>query len=182
MHYALLPAIALCVSSCTTDPAYADAFPPGFKPGHTIFPDPPAAPPPTPNELQISPKLEVRNPSGRVQLPPVLGGSTKTLIYDGPISGRGPISSPLLIASWRGAPANWKPPVTALSQWNGTPPPPPGLPPGMDTPNEPPACCSPITPEPPAPPNENDVPGPVPVLGAAAAYGWSRKLRKRISR
>jgi hypothetical protein len=28
----------------------------------------------------------------------------------------------------------------------------------------------------------NEVPGPLPVLGAAAAFGWSRKMRRRIGR
>lgn len=31
-------------------------------------------------------------------------------------------------------------------------------------------------------PPSTSVPGPLPVLGAAAAFGWSRKLRKRIKR
>jgi hypothetical protein len=32
------------------------------------------------------------------------------------------------------------------------------------------------------PPSGTGVPGPLPVLGAAAAFGFSRKLRKRIKR
>lgn len=38
------------------------------------------------------------------------------------------------------------------------------------------ACHNPHDHKPPT-----DVPGPVPALGLAAAFGWSRKLRKRIS-
>jgi hypothetical protein len=32
----------------------------------------------------------------------------------------------------------------------------------------------------PCPPPQANVPGPLPVLGAVAAFGWSRKLRQRI--
>jgi hypothetical protein len=33
---------------------------------------------------------------------------------------------------------------------------------------------------PPAAPQSTAVPGPLPLLGAAAAFGWTRRLRRRI--
>lgn len=41
-----------------------------------------------------------------------------------------------------------------------------------------PKSCQPV--KPPKPPVEIEVPGPVPIFGVCAAWGWSRKLRARI--
>lgn len=166
--------ICACIlSGCVAAPAHADPMPAGREP-QRAFPWEAAA-------------AGDRGPAGdplgyRAFVPPrIPGGVSAYRVYDPPITRGGLL--PAVV--WNGAPRGFRMPVTALSSWNGTPPPPPGLPPGFDNPNppgRPPECCSPITPENPVPPNEDYVPGPLPALGVAAAYQWSRRLRRRLGR
>jgi hypothetical protein len=91
-----IPVFALfcALTACSSESAYADALPPGFKPSHTIFPDPPAKPV-TPNELQILPKLD-----GRGSLPPI--GSPAQMpvnIYEATPGSTGPGCCPDALAA-----------------------------------------------------------------------------------
>ena len=166
-----IAAICACILS---GPALADPMPAGREP-QRVFPWEASA---------AGDKGPAGDPLGyRPYAPPrIPGGVSAFRVFDPPLT-RGTLLPPI---AWNGAPRGFRMPVTALSSWNGTPPPPPGLPPGFDNPvptGTPPECCSPLNPENPVPPNDdNDVPGPVPAMGAAAAYGWSRRLRRRLGR
>lgn len=106
----------------------------------------------------------------------VPGGVSAYRVYDPPLT-RGRL---LPAIAWNGAPPGFQMPVTALSRWSGTPLPPPGLPPELDE-RLPPGQPQ-VKPENPVPRNDEDVPGPLPTLGVAAAYQWSRRLRRRLGR
>lgn len=150
-------------------PAYADAYPQGFSP---------------------TPAYEE---SSRSYDPPLWGS-------DAPPSPRG-----VLLTDWRGAPEGPTPP-TLLEKWNGAPE---GFnPPGIDgfgngnnngnnqqnggNGNGNNGCgngnggpngdkeCGGNSPTPSAP-STPGVPAPLPIIGATAAFLYSRKLRRRIA-
>lgn len=77
------------------------------------------------------------------------------------------------MTTWRGAPRGWNPPGL-----DG-----PGRGGGGGRPGTNGEGCKrgkPCRPEPPIPHDLPGAPGPLPVLGAAAAWGWARRLRSRI--
>lgn len=169
---------AVILSACSTEPAHADALPPGFKPKHVEFPTTARpSPSPTPNERQIFSKLGVP-PS----VPPGRAGANR--VYDTPIGGvkRG------YLAGWYGSPVGWVAPVTAMSRWRGSDGPaagpgsPPGLPPGWNPPG-PPGPPKPPHNDPPHhdPHDDPAVPGPLGASVLAGAFHFSRKLRSRIN-
>ena len=93
--------------------------------------------------------------------------------FDLPITGRLPIAAPSAMTTWRGAPRGWNPPGL-----DG-----PGRGGGGGRPGTYGKGCKrgkPCRPEPPIPHDLPGAPGPLPVLGAAAAWGWARRLRSRI--
>lgn len=162
-----LPLLLICAA-----PAHADAFPPGHK-----FPPAPA---------QIS-KLAPGDPLGYQPAPnPRALGIVPDRLYDDPIASRfvrnvvwkpgvGSVSSwnpPIIYASNRGGNNNGGNFHTGGNGGGNH-----GCGNGNGGPNGRKNCHKP---EPPSPPNRPDVPGPLPILGAAAAFGWSRKLRRRI--
>lgn len=178
MNRRLVLPVAVCVligtvGGCSLVPAHADGMPAGQRAGHVVFP--------VVLRVPVSTGAGMEHQGGRGGLPPVgspalRGGVAPGLIYDSPVTGRGRIAGPALLVAWRGAPNGWSPPATALSRWDGTPPPLPGLPPGMHRPVQPDRPSKPVLP----PDDVPSVPGPLPVLGAAAAWGWARKLRRRV--
>jgi hypothetical protein len=158
---------ALLALATLSAPAHADVLPPGT---HL---------PPVGHAERLAPG----DPLGYrpAPAPSVPGGASNSRLFDAPITGSGPIASPTLLASWRGAPPGWNPP-------------------GLDRPRDDkddkggqadkdgkhdcpqtgtrPSPCPPKPPKPPMP--VPGVPGPLPVVGVAAAWGWSRKLRRRV--
>ena len=169
--YRIAAALSTVLAASITQPALADAPPPGFKPNTVVFP-----------------KTKVVTPSrsgGENSLPPInspalKGGVGFGLIFDSPVTGYTPVAAPSALMEWRGSPSNWNPPGL-----NG-----PGRGGGHGTSDtygdgHGASCergnashCRPKPPKPPKP-NEPGVPGPLPVLGAAAAWGWAKRLRKR---
>jgi hypothetical protein len=93
-----------------------------------------------------------------------------------------PWPAPSALMSWRGAPVSWNPqgldaPGNGRGGGGGTS--------DTDGDGRGASCergnasfCP--NPEPPIPHDPPGVPGPLPVLGSAAAWGYSRKLRRRI--
>jgi hypothetical protein len=174
--YLALALSAICLSSCTPVPVYADAFPPGFKSGN-VKPYPKIAS--ASNKPLILPKLEVGPILPRLSealgpLPnasDVKGGSAPGLIYDSPVTGRSSVLSPSPLSLWKGSPEDWNPP-------------------GLDRPitDDPKDNWRPDRPKPPIPrpkpkpKPDPEVAGPIPLMGIAAAFGWSRKLRQRIGK
>jgi hypothetical protein len=165
MNYCTAMLIFAGLTACQPAPAHAsDARPPGWQ---AISP------------VGQSYKLPPGDNLGYEPAP--------SLVTDWPMDPPMPVpaAGPTLLESWRGAPAGWSPPGL-----DG-----PGLGGGAggggrpDTngdgrggscersPNRPPFCRP--HPDPVDPPG---VPGPLPVLGLAAAYVYSRKLRRRIIR
>lgn len=150
-------AVAIFATFIAT-PCRADALPPGFEPVRSSGPveklapgDPlgyrPAVPTPTPGEV------------------------SRYRTFDPPMRWAAP--SPAL--PWNGAPRGFVMPATALGRWDGTPAPPPGLPPGWDRPIT-------SSPRPLAPGPGDAVPGPLPLLGVGAMIHVSRRLRRRIAK
>ena len=139
-------------------------------PAHADAPGPQAKPAPAGGTAE---RLAPGDPLGYRPAPaPVTGGAAAAIpTFDPPLGGSTAGSK----RPWSGAPNGWTLPVTALSRWagsgvtmgTGTPP---GLPPGWRPPDQPPHGDTP----------QNGVPGPAPVAVAAAAFTFSRKLRKRI--
>ncbi|MCJ7695543.1 MAG: hypothetical protein MUO40_08965 [Anaerolineaceae bacterium] len=118
----------------------------------------------------------------------VLGGAGPEIIYDIPLTGYDPIAAKSIYENWNGAPENWKTPgidipFGSYDSGGGGRPDTNGDGKGGScerTENRPPFCDN-ILPNPPNPPvPQPDVPGPLPLLGLAAAFGFSRKLRNRI--
>lgn len=165
----LLPLLLLCAT-----PAHADAFPPGHK-----FATPP---------VQIS-KLAPGDPLGYQPAPsPPTLGITPDRLYDDPIASR-VLRTPAWLPG-TGSVEGWNIPIIYASNrggnnnggnqqnggngggnngcGNGN-----GGPNGSNN-------CGGGGGDRPKPDSSNDVPGPFPILGAAAAFGWSRKLRRRI--
>jgi len=169
-HGALVT-VSAALSATVAQPVFADALPPGFKPGHVASPKVKAAPP-------------VQSGGGNglppVDSPALKGGVGSGLIFDSPVTGRGSVAAPSVLATWRGAPSNWSPPGlngpgrgggygTADTNGDGR---------GASCERGNASFCP--KPEPPIPHDPPGVPGPLPVLGAAATWGYSRKLRRRI--
>jgi hypothetical protein len=150
--------VITALPTCQPAPAHADTFPPGFEPTEA----------PAPIE-----KLAPGDPLGYrpAVLPRIPGGVSYYRVFDPPMR----LAPAAVAAPWNGAPRGFVVPTTALSRWNGTPAPPPGLPPGWDRPVTP-------TPKPLAPDDGDAVPGPLPLLGIGAMIHVSRKLRRRIGR
>ncbi len=147
--------------ACQTLPAHADAPPPGAQPGR-VFPGEQYAPPAS---------ITRTDPLGYRPAPvrPIPGGGSARRIFDAPLTGGGRFSPPPW-APGRGALVSFVVPGLDL---------PPGDPSGDGGDGEPP-YNPPPRPEPPSPPDHQPaVPGPLPVLGAAAAWGWARRLRRR---
>jgi hypothetical protein len=102
--------------------------------------------------------------------------------FDSPVSGYQPVAAPSVLMSWRGAPASWNPqgldaPGNGRGGGGGTS--------DTDGDGRGASCergnasfCP--KPEPPIPHDPPGVPGPLPVLGAAATWGWARRLRCRV--
>lgn len=170
------------LTGCAVQPAHADAFPPGFQMRHTDHINTPQAAAPARSNTGVT------LPRGLppIDSPALRGGPAPGLVYDPPVGG---LSDE----------APWRPGVGALVTWN-----PPGIVgqglggnaggnnnggnlqtggngggnQGCGNGNSGPNggnCDRPDRPQP-------DVPGPLPILGAAAAFGWSRQLRRRARR
>ena len=138
-------------------PAAADALPKGVAPRHA------------PSNALPSPAASVTttDPLGYVPavFPRIPGGASSERIFDRPLTGGGSYG-----------PAPWAPGRGSLVTF---------IVPGIDIPidddGEPP-YTPPPRPEPPSPPDNHQpgVPGPLPVLGVAAAWGWARRIRRRV--
>lgn len=152
--------------------AHADQPPKGYILRHNAESNTPQASAPASSKRRVT--LPPGDPLGYrpAEFPKIPGGASYYRIFDPPLTR----VTLFAATTWNGAPKDFVIPSTALSRWNGTPPPPPGLPPGMDTPDKPERPH----PEPPSPPNKTDVPGPASILGVIAAFAWSRRLRRRI--
>jgi hypothetical protein len=149
-------AFVVALAACHPVPAHADALPPELE---TIqFPG-------------SAERLAPGDPLGYkpAEFPRMPGGVSYYRIFDPPMR-MAPTARPL---SWNGAPRGFILPSTALSRWNGTPSPPPGLPPGWDRPIVP-------RPKPPDPGPGDAVPGPAPIAVAVGAFSFSRNLRRRM--
>lgn len=147
-------AIALC--GCQAAPAHADAprllveMPTGGGSPERLAPGDPLGYRPAP-------------------VPGIPGGSSGGRLFDLPVSGKGTIAAPPLLAAWRGAPDGWSPRgLDGPGGWyrggqggghgGGG-----GQPPHHD------------------PKGDPAVPGPVGAAVAAGAWGWARKIRRRIT-
>jgi MYXO-CTERM domain-containing protein len=106
-------------------------------------------------------------------VPGVPGGSAGGRLFDLPVSGKGTIAAPPLLAAWRGAPDGWSPRgLDGPRGWyrpggkgghgggghGGG-----GQPPHHD------------------PKDDPGVPGPLGVAVVAGAWGWARRIRRRIT-
>jgi hypothetical protein len=155
--------ILATVTACAMAPAHADVLPPSAA---------------------VVGAITERLPAGDF-----LGYRPASVVTDWPMDPplRVPTAGPTLLASWRGAPAGWNPPGLSAAGGGGRP----------DTDgdgrgascergnasfcpdrHEPPEPPTPIDPDRPQP----GVPGPLPVLGLGAAWGWARRLRRSVTR
>ena len=166
-----LPAV-ICVLTATVGgcaglpaPAHADAPPPGARPGR-VFAGEQYAPPAS---------ITRTDPLGYMPTPVrrIPGGASASRIFDAPLTGGGRFSSPPW-APGRGALVSFVVPGLDL---------PPGDDGGDGGDHGEPPYNPPPHPEPPSPPDHQPaVPGPLPLAGAAAAWGWARRLRRRVQR
>jgi len=103
--------------------------------------------------------------------------------FDSPVSGYQPVAAPSALMSWRGSPAGWNPPGLngpgRGGGYGGG-----GYGSGGGRPGTNGDGCKrgkPCRPEPPTPHNDPPgVPGPAGALGAAATWGWARRLHRRV--
>ena len=163
--------IPLLLFSCfAAFPARADAWIPS-----RVIPDPGFRPEAT---------RPASGSASTVGLPPIdspalAGGAGAGLIFDSPVTGRSSVAAPSIMMAWRGAPSSWNPPGLdgpgrgggGTSDTNGD-----GRGASCERGNA--SFCP--KPERPIPHDPPGAPGPLPVLGAAAAWGYSRKLRQRL--
>jgi len=108
------------------------------------------------------------------KLPRIHGGHSSGSLFDPPVTGRGRIAGPALLASWRGAPAGWNPPGIygpgRGGGWSGGGGGHGGGHGGGGRPQNH------------DPPNEPAVPGPAGVLGLGVALGWAQRIRRRVGK
>ena len=161
--YSIAATVSTILTAGITQTVLADVFPPGFKPGNVVFPN---------TKVVVPSQSEGGNSLPPINSPALKGGVGGGLIFDSPVTGYTPIAAPSVLMAWRGSPPGWNPPGI-----NG-----PGRGGGHGT-----SCkqgnashCKPKPTKPPKP-NEPGVTAPLPVLGAAAAWGWARKLRRRVN-
>jgi len=161
--------LGLILSGCQGLPAHADAFPPGVRP-------------PAPGPME---RLAPGDPLGwrPAPSPPPIFDRPLDLPRLDPAPWRGSTGAAPL-TRWQGTPIGWRPPLTSLGAWRGSggPPETAGKPPGTENPNYPRPDPDPRPPGPPGPRPDpgDDVPGPLGAGGLAAAWGWARRLRRRI--
>lgn len=176
--------LSLAASGCVAEPALADAFPPG----HRL--------PPLAAQIEELPPGDLLGYQP-APVPPIPGGAASDRLFDPPVTGGGSISGPTLLASWRGAPADWAPPGLSGQglgsraggnnngnnngnnqqnggNGNGNN----GCGNGNGGPSGGKDCGGGKPPQPPI--SQPGVPGPIGIAGVAMAWRQARKIRQRV--
>ena len=157
-HFAGSATVAACILAACALPVYAsDTLPLGVPVAGPAEQLPPGEP------LGYRP----------VPVPVIAGGASAERLFDAPVGG----SIHRLWAPDRGSLVSWNPPGLNRPPGTGNPPDTYGDGRGgicERTETRPPFCRQ-------QPPLHPDVPGPLPVLGIAAAFGWARRLRRRVA-